>query len=194
LLARGVSPFVAVVGLFVNPDDRLLREVCEAVPLTLLQLHGDESPQRCAELGALAGLPWLRACAVGSRGALIDNLAHPGVLGRADLVEYAANYAGAKGLLLDAVTQGYGGGGKVFDWSLIPEDIGRRAVLSGGLNEHNVRDAIAQVRPYAVDVSSGVEVPGAKGVKDLGRITAFIEAVQRADTDIKTGAYASGGE
>jgi phosphoribosylanthranilate isomerase len=97
------------------------------------------------------------------------------------LVKSALNYSAASAILLDALVDGYGGGGQVFDWSLIPPELARRAVLSGGLNAQNVNDAIHRVRPYAVDVSSGIEVPGAKGVKDHARMAAFVRAVREAD-------------
>jgi phosphoribosylanthranilate isomerase len=168
-LARHVPPFVTIVGLFVNPDEALLREVTGAVPLGALQFHGDETPDQCATLAAAVRLPWLRAIRVKS-----DSTP-------ANLVESAINYAAAQGLLLDAHVDGYGGGGKVFDWSIIPAELARRAVLSGGLNAQNVREAIARVRPYAVDVSSGIETEGARGVKDHARMAAFVSAVRAAD-------------
>jgi phosphoribosylanthranilate isomerase len=168
-LARRVPPFVTVVGLFVNADAAWFNEVTQTVPLAMLQFHGDETPERCAALAGGARLPWLRALRVGA-----DTRT-------ADLVESSFNYASATGLLLDTLVTGYGGGGKVFDWSLIPAEIARRAVLSGGLNAQNVTDAIHRVRPYAVDVSSGIEVPGAKGVKDRARMLAFVRAVRAAD-------------
>ncbi len=168
-LARHVPPFVTIVGLFVNPDDALIREVTEAVPLGALQLHGDESPDQCKALGRGARLPWLKAIRVKA-----DSTP-------ADLVESSVNYAAAQGLLLDAHVEGYGGGGKVFDWSIIPQELAHRAVLSGGLNALNVREAIARVRPFAVDVSSGIEVEGARGVKDHARMTAFVRAVRAQD-------------
>ncbi len=147
-----------------------MREVVSNIPLTLLQFHGDETPEQC-EPRRVAGLPWLRAVRVGA-----DTQ-------QADLVKSALNYAAASGLLLDTHVEGYGGGGKVFDWSLIPADLARRAVLSGGLNAQNVSDAIHRVRPYAVDVSSGIEVAGAKGVKDHARMAAFVRAVRAADAE-----------
>jgi phosphoribosylanthranilate isomerase len=168
-LARRVPPLVTAVGLFVNPSPEWLREVTSAVGISLLQFHGDETPQQCEALAREVGLPWWRAVRVGP-----DQ--RPG-----DLVESALDYSAANGLLLDALVEGYGGGGKVFDWSLIPTDLGHRAVLSGGLNAQNVLDAIRRVRPYAVDVSSGIEVPGAKGVKDHARMAAFVRAVREAD-------------
>jgi phosphoribosylanthranilate isomerase len=168
-LAERVPPLVSAVGLFVNATPEWVREVTSNVRLSLLQFHGDETPAQCAALAEVAGLPWWRAVRVGP-----DATAH-------DLVESSLNYLAANGLLLDAYVDGYGGGGKVFDWSLIPTDLGHRAVLSGGLNAQNVHEAIRLVRPYAVDVSSGIEVAGVKGVKDHARMAAFVRAVREAD-------------
>ena len=170
-LVRDVPPFVSVVGLFVNATPDWVSEVVSNIPLTLLQFHGDETPGQCEALSNVAGLPWLRALRVGA-----DTQ-------QADLVKSALNYAAASGLLFDTHVEGYGGGGKVFDWSLIPAGLARRAVLSGGLNAQNVSDAIHRVRPYAVDVSSGIEVAGAKGVKDHARMAAFVRAVRAADAE-----------
>ena len=170
-LARDVPPFVSVVGLFVNASPEWMREVVSNVPLTLLQFHGDETPAQCEALASVAGLPWLRALRIGA-----DTQ-------QADLVKSALNYAAASALLFDTHVDGYGGGGKVFDWSLIPAELARRAVLSGGLNAQNVSDAIHRVRPYAVDVSSGIEVAGARGVKDHARMAAFVRAVRAADAE-----------
>jgi phosphoribosylanthranilate isomerase len=174
-LARAVPPFISIVGLFVNADEATLRQVVDAVPLSLLQFHGDESAQACAALAGSVRLPWLRAVRIGPASTA------------ADLVESNVNFASANGLLLDALVEGYGGGGKVFDWSLISAELARRVVLSGGLNAQNVRDAIHQVRPYAVDVSSGIEAPGAKGVKDHARMSAFVRAVRAADDALSAG-------
>ena len=168
-IMQDVPPFVSVVGLFVNPSPEWVREVVSNVGLSLLQFHGDETAEQCESLAGIAGLPWLRALRVAAD-------TRP-----ADLVESALNYSGANGFLFDTHVEGYGGGGKVFDWSLIPAELARRAVLSGGLNAQNVSDAIHRVRPYAVDVSSGIEVPGAKGVKDHARMAAFVRAVRAAD-------------
>lgn len=168
-LARRVPPFVTVVGLFVNTDAAMLRQIVDTVPLALLQFHGDESPEQCRALAAAAGnRPWIHALRVGTD-----------MTSAADLLQSAQAYAGAQGVLFDALVQGYGGGGKVFDWSLIPGELAPRAVLSGGLNAQNVTEAIARVRPYAVDVSSGVEAR--RGVKDHARMTAFVQAVRAAD-------------
>ena len=170
-LARALPPFVSVVGLFVNPTREWLGEVASNVPLTMLQFHGDETAAQCEALASVAGLPWLRALRVAAH------------MQPADLVESALNYSTAGGLLFDTLVEGYGGGGKTFDWSLIPAELARRAVLSGGLNAQNVGDAIRCVRPYAVDVSSGIEVPGARGVKDPARMAAFVRAVREADAE-----------
>jgi phosphoribosylanthranilate isomerase len=170
-LIRHVPPLVSAVGLFVNATPEWIKEVTSAVPLTLLQFHGDESPEKCAELAGIAGLPYWRAVRVGADASA------------SDLLESSLNYAAANGILLDALVDGFGGGGKVFDWSLIPTDLGHRAVLSGGLNTQNVSEAIRRVRPYAVDVSSGIEAPGAKGVKDFARMAAFVRAVRAADAE-----------
>lgn len=168
-LARAVPPFVSVVGLFVNATAEEIEAVVREVPLTLLQFHGDETPAQCEALGRAARLPWLRAVRVGPS------------TQSADLVESALQYSKARGLLFDTLVPDYGGSGKVFYWSLIPAELARRAVLSGGLNAQNVGDAIRQLRPFAVDVSSGIEVPGAKGVKDHARMAAFVRAVRAAD-------------
>ncbi|WP_429565486.1 phosphoribosylanthranilate isomerase [Paraburkholderia sp. MM6662-R1] len=170
-LVHEVPPFVSVVGLFVNATAEWIHEVASNVNLTLLQFHGDETPEQCEALAGVAGLPWLRALRVAA-----DTRA-------ADLVKSAFNYSAASGLLFDTHVEGYGGGGKVFDWSLIPAELARRAVLSGGLNAQNVSDAIHRVRPYAVDVSSGIEVAGARGVKDHARMAAFVRTVRAADAE-----------
>jgi phosphoribosylanthranilate isomerase len=159
-LARRVPPFVDVVGLFVNATSEEIAATCAAVPLNLLQFHGDEAPEFCRSFAR----PWLRAARV-----------RPGL----DLVEFARSHAEARGLLLDAFVEGYGGGGHVFDWTLIPPDLPGHLVLSGGLHAGNVGDAIRRVRPVAVDVSSGVEA--GKGIKDHGKIAAFVAAVRAAD-------------
>lgn len=159
-LAALVPPFVTTVGLFVNPDSEYVRQALAKVPLQLLQFHGDESEAQCAGFGR----PWIKAARV-----------RPGV----DLVEFSASHPSASGLLLDAFVDGYGGGGKVFDWSLIPERLGRSLILSGGLDPDNVAAAVRRVRPWAVDVSSGVE--SGKGIKDAARIAAFVAGVRNAD-------------
>ena len=158
-LARRIPPFVQVVGLFVNEASETVAEVCAAVPINLLQFHGDESPDYCRAFHR----PYLRAARV-----------RPGL----DLVEFARAFPDARGLLLDAFVDGYGGGGQVFDWSLVPSDLPLPLVLSGGLHAENVGEAVRTLRPVAVDVSSGVEM--AKGIKDHARIAAFVAAVRQA--------------
>lgn len=159
-LAALLPPFVTAVGLFVNPEPEWVAQACTAVPLQLLQFHGDETDAECARHGR----PWIKAARM-----------RPGV----DLVEFCASHPGARGILLDAFVDGYGGGGKTFDWSLIPPDLGRPLILSGGLDSANVAEAVRRVRPWAVDVSSGVEA--AKGIKDAAKIAAFIAGVRHAD-------------
>jgi phosphoribosylanthranilate isomerase len=164
-LARRLPPFVLPVCLFVNAEPALIEEVLAAVPNALLQFHGDETPQQCAA----PRRPFLRAARVS-----------PGV----DLLDFARQYPHAQGLLLDAHVEGYGGGGKVFDWSLIPPALPAPVVLSGGLSAANVTDGVLRVRPWAVDVSSGVEV--AKGIKDAALMHRFCEAVRSADAQLAT--------
>ena len=158
-LCRHIPPFISVVGLFVNASRAEVHRVIEAVPLNLLQFHGDESADQCEGFG----LPYLRAARV-----------RPGV----DLLEFASQFASARALLLDTWTPAYGGSGESFDWSLVPASCPLPVILSGGLNPENVAQAITQVRPVAVDVSSGVE--SAKGIKDAEKIRAFVSAVRGA--------------
>jgi phosphoribosylanthranilate isomerase len=159
-IARIVPPFVTLVGLFVNETKLTVRRVMEAVPIQLLQFHGDEEESFCRSFHA----PYIKAARM-----------RPGL----DLVRYAESYPSAQGLLLDAYVEGYGGGGKPFDWSLIPPGLPLPLILSGGLDADNVTEAVRRVRPWAVDVSSGVEA--AKGIKDAGKIAAFIAGVKHAD-------------
>lgn len=159
-LAGRLPPFVTPVCLLVNASDELLHATVQALPQALLQFHGDEGPADCER----AGRRFLKAARMG-----------PGV----DLLDFAARYASASGLLLDAHVEGYGGGGKVFDWSVIPASVPLPVVLSGGLSPANVIDGVLRVRPWAVDVSSGVE--SAKGIKDAALMRRFCEAVREAD-------------
>jgi phosphoribosylanthranilate isomerase len=162
-LARLLPPFVTPVGLFVNATDAELQAGFEALPNMLVQFHGDETPIDCERVNR----PYLRAAAV-----------TPGF----DLVDFRSRFSSAQAILLDAPVDGYGGGGKVFDWSLIPPSGSSHLVLSGGLNAANVADGIAKVRPWAVDVSSGVEPAGfPKGIKSADLIHEFCNAVKRAD-------------
>jgi phosphoribosylanthranilate isomerase len=166
-LARRLPPFVTPVVLLVNADAALLQAVQTAVPNALLQFHGDESPAQCEAIHAATGRPYLRAARMAPGFALLD---------------FAAAHPNAAGILLDAHVEGYGGGGKAFDWSLIPARVPRPVVLSGGLHIANVIDGITRVRPWAVDVSSGVEV--AKGLKDAALMRQFCDAVREADARI----------
>jgi phosphoribosylanthranilate isomerase len=157
-------PFVTLTGLFVNAEADYVRKVLQAVPLDLLQFHGEETPEYCAQFG----LPYLKAIRV-----------KPGL----DLVQCAADFAGAQGLLLDAYVEGtHGGTGAAFDWKLIPHELSLPVILSGGLHAGNVAEAVKQVRPYAVDVSSGVEA--GKGIKDAAKIAAFINEVNKIDLQL----------
>lgn len=159
-LARGVPPFVTLVGLFVNADPAVVRGVLADVPLQLLQFHGEEDRAYCSQFS----WPYIKAARV-----------TPGL----DLLEYAASFPDARGLLLDAYVDGYGGGGKTFDWELIPRPLPLPLILSGGLDAGNVTHAVKAVRPWAVDVSSGVE--SARGIKDAEKIAEFIAGVRSAD-------------
>jgi phosphoribosylanthranilate isomerase len=159
-IARVVPPFVTLVGLFVNETKLTVRRVMEAVPIQLLQFHGEEDESFCRSFHA----PYIKAARV-----------RPGL----DLVKYAESYPTAQGLLLDAYVEGYGGGGKTFDWSLIPPSLPLPVILSGGLEAGNVAEAVHAVRPWAVDVSSGVEA--AKGIKDAEKVAAFIAGVRDGD-------------
>jgi phosphoribosylanthranilate isomerase len=152
-----LPPFVTTVGLFVNAEAGAVRETLAKVPLQLLQFHGDETPDYCAAFG----VPYLKAVRV-----------RPGV----DLLQYARDFRTARGLLLDAYVEGvHGGTGATFDWSLIPQSLPLPIVLSGGLDAGNVAAAVRAVRPWAVDVSSGVE--SAKGIKDAAKMEAFMNGV-----------------
>ena len=159
-IARIVPPFVTLVGLFVNETKLTVRRVMEAVPIQLLQFHGEEEESFCRSFHA----PYVKAARV-----------RPGL----DLVKYAQAYPSAQGLLLDAWVEGFGGGGNTFDWSLIPPRLPLPLILSGGLDVGNVSEAVRSVRPWAVDVSSGVEA--AKGIKDAGKIAAFVSGVRDGD-------------
>ena len=168
LIAR-VPASVATVGLFVNASREEIAAVLNRVPLSLLQFHGEEPPDACSACSR----PWIKAARVTAA---------------LDLLEFANAHRAAAALLLDAHTAGYGGSGKVFDWSLVPGQlIGpaavHRVVLSGGLNTANVADAIARVRPYAVDVSSGIE--RTKGIKDPDGMRQFVAAVREADQSLR---------
>lgn len=166
-----IPPFVTAVGLFVNASVEEVQEVVTQTSIAMLQFHGDETVAECVAIASAVNRPFIRAIRVKPD-------ASP-----ADLLKYESDYRAASrlfaGLLLDTYVDSYGGSGKVFDWSLIPENIAPLVVLSGGLSAQNATDAVTRVRPYAVDISSGVERD--KGIKDIAKIRAFIAAVQLAD-------------
>ena len=156
VIAESLPPFVTSVGLFMNTSEEMVREALKVVPLNLLQFHGDESPEFCDQFG----MPYVKVL---------------GMNEHADIVAFAAQYPNAKGILLD--NEKGGGTGESFNWNLIPEDLPVPIILAGGLNPENVSLAVETVKPYAVDVSSGVESETA--VKDHKKIEQFIKEVQR---------------
>jgi len=159
-IVRALPPFVTPVGLFVDAKEDEVRRAASDSGVQLLQFHGAETPAFCASFG----VPYLKAVRV-----------RPEV----DLLQYARDFQGAKALLLDAFAEGlHGGTGEIFDWSLIPSALPLPVVLSGGLTPQNVGEAVRRVRPWAVDVSSGVEA--SKGIKDAAKISAFISGVRNA--------------
>jgi phosphoribosylanthranilate isomerase len=160
-ISAALPPFVARVAVFVNPSAAEVDAVIGGCRPDLLQFHGEETPAFCRSFG----LPYLRAVRVRRE---------------VDLLEYLSPFHDAAGWLLDAYRDGlYGGTGEAFDWGLIPQRLARPVVLSGGIDAGNVGEAIRRVRPWAVDVSSGVE--SAKGVKDERLIAALIAGVRNAD-------------
>jgi phosphoribosylanthranilate isomerase len=164
-ILRALPPFVMGVGLFVDAAVDEVNRTLATARVGLLQFHGDESPQFCRQFD----VPYLKALRV-----------RPGV----DLLQYARDYHDAKALLLDAYVEGtHGGTGATFDWALIPKNLPLPVVLSGGLTPDNVTAAIRAVRPWAVDVSSGVESSGSthKGIKSAAKIAAFVTGVRNAD-------------
>lgn len=159
-IVKKIPAFITVVDLFVNAEASEISDILSAVHLDLLQFHGDETPMQCRQFSR----PYMKAIRVKSD---------------TNLVQYAADYADAKALLLDAFAEGVPGGtGQVFDWNLIPSNLSVPVVLAGGLNADNVTQAIQKVRPYAVDVSGGVEA--SKGIKDAAKIAAFMRGVSNA--------------
>lgn len=159
-IARVLPPFVTTVALFVNPQPEQVIAVLQQVRPDVMQFHGEESPEFCRSFG----VPYLKAVRVRPE---------------TDLLQFAALYADAQGLLLDAWSDAaHGGTGERFDWNLIPADLPKPVILAGGLSPVNVRAAIETVQPWAVDVSSGVEV--SKGIKDAALIAAFMKEVKNA--------------
>lgn len=159
-ILASLPPLVSSVALFMDAPAAAVHAVLDAVPIDLLQFHGSESPEYCEQFQR----PWIKALAMG---------------GQIDALAEARRYAGARGLLLDAHRSGeQGGRGEAFDWAAIPATLAPRILLAGGLTEHNVARAIELVRPYAVDVSSGIE--SAPGIKSPVRMQQFIDEVNRA--------------
>jgi len=157
-ILQGLPPFIKVVGLFVDATPDRIRQVLGQVPLDLIQFHGREAPETCRVIGR----PYIKAIAM-----------KPGVDVRAE----AARYPDAAGVLLDTYRPGQSGGtGETFDWAQVPKDLDKPLILAGGLTPDNVADAVRTVHPYAVDVSSGVEL--SKGIKDAAKIAAFIRNLQ----------------
>ncbi len=155
-IAVTLPPFVGIVGLFVDPEPVNVEVVLSQVPLDLIQFHGNETPDFCASFGR----PYLKAIRM-----------RDGV----DLAVEGERYSGARGLLLDTYQPGTPGGtGEAFEWNRVPEDLAATIVLAGGLNPGNVAAAIKQVKPYAVDVSGGVEA--SKGIKDAAKMAAFFKS------------------
>jgi phosphoribosylanthranilate isomerase len=161
-IVASTPAFVSTVAVFVNPAREEVERVIRESGVTLLQFHGDESQEFCEQFSR----PYIKAARI-----------RPGL----DLIKYLSPHAGAKAWMLDAYHEDlWGGTGGVFDWSLVPRDAARPIILSGGLTADNVANAVKRVRPYAVDVSTGVEV--SKGIKDAAKIAAFIGAVRREDS------------
>lgn len=159
-LVADAPAFLTTVGLFVNAEAATVWRLLEHVPLQSLQFHGDEDAQFCRQFRR----PYIKAARM-----------RPGL----DLVKYATSFPDASGLLLDAYVEGYGGAGQTFDWRLVPDRLPVPIILSGGLDVSNIAAAIRAVRPWAVDVSSGVEK--GKGIKDAAMMAAFISGVRDAD-------------
>ncbi len=172
-LASRLPPFLTPVLLFVNAGLTDVRAACARIPNAVIQFHGDETPEQCL----LAAHPFLRAARIP-----LDDAGLSAGQGF-NLVKYAEDFKAAQAILLDAHVEGYGGGGKTFNWSLLPPNVSAHLVLSGGLTPANVGDGILQVRPrcktLAVDVSSGVEI--SKGIKSAEKINQFVAAVRAAD-------------
>lgn len=157
-VVKALPPFVTSVGLFVDASQAEVEATLAQVPLDLLQFHGDESPEFCERFQR----PYIKALRMRAAG---------------DVEAYCQRYASAAGILLDTYVSGVPGGtGEVFDWSLVPANPTKPIILAGGLTPENVQQAITQVRPYAVDVSGGVEA--AKGIKEAARVQAFVRAVR----------------
>jgi phosphoribosylanthranilate isomerase len=160
-IARQTPAFVTTVAVFVNPSREEVEEVIRECGIALLQFHGEEAPEFCASFSR----PYVKVARI-----------RPGL----DLIKYLSPYATAKAWMLDAFHDDlWGGTGGAFDWGVVPNNMAKPVILSGGLTADNIPDAIRRLRPYAVDVSTGVEI--SKGVKDAAKIAAFIRAVKNED-------------
>lgn len=160
-IVKALPAFVTVVALFVDEQESQIREVLSKVAIDCIQFHGDESADECARYNK----PYMKAVRMKPE---------------LDVVEIAKQYQQASALLLDAYHPGIkGGSGSQFDWDLIPEDCPLPVILAGGLEVGNARRAVESVRPYALDVSSGVE--SSKGIKDVAKMAAFIQEINEAD-------------
>lgn len=164
-LRRRLPSFVSAVGLFVDESPAAVAAVAARVGLDVLQLHGDETPGQAGAIAAAAARPWWKAIRMRAE---------------TDLLSSSGSFAAAECLLLDAFSEGYGGSGKTFDWSWIPSEVPFRLILSGGLDEVSVAEAIRRVRPFAVDVSSGIQGDTPRS-KDRARMERFVSAVLSAD-------------
>ncbi len=158
VIAESMPPFVTVVALFMNASAETVREALKVVPLNLLQFHGEESPEFCDQFE----IPYIKVLRMQNN---------------VNVIAFAQEYPNAAGILLDTYSKAGGGSGQTFDWSLIPDEVPLPLILAGGLNPDNVAPAVATVKPYAVDVSSGVESEPA--IKDHKKIEQFIKEVQR---------------
>jgi phosphoribosylanthranilate isomerase len=162
-ICHALPAFVTVVALFKDADEGFVRSVIDAVPIDLLQFHGSETEDFCLQFSK----PYIKAI---------------GMVGQKDVAAFAGQYPSARGLLLDSHAIGEdGGSGHVFDWGTIPEEIRNQITLAGGLTADNVAQAITQVRPFAVDISSGVESSG--GIKDEALVKVFMNEVKRVDCE-----------
>ncbi|WP_339044873.1 phosphoribosylanthranilate isomerase [Candidatus Zinderia endosymbiont of Aphrophora alni] len=166
-LIKYVSPFTIKVGLFVNQNLENIKYVLKYVQLSLLQFHGDETPEECSKIAFLTKLPFIKAIRIKKNTTSIE------------LLNYEKKFTNSsiffKGLLLDTFNKNYGGSGKTFNWDIIPNEIKSKIILSGGININNISKAIKKIKPYAIDISSGVEKK--KGIKDIKKIKLLIKKI-----------------
>ncbi len=179
-LAARLPPFVTPVLLFVNAPATEIIAACQRIQGALVQFHGDEAPDECQHIAQKSARPFIKAARIPIQAETLNAPLN------FDLVKYANNFKSAQAILLDAHVEGFGGGGKTFNWSLLPPSVNAHLVLSGGLTPANVGDGISKVRPrgktLAVDVSSGVEI--SKGIKSPELISQFVAAVRAADDQL----------